>query len=46
MEIDVEKLQKEYFDKALQKIQDIIRIPSVRSEAKPEAPFVEGIKKF
>ncbi|WP_233485487.1 M20/M25/M40 family metallo-hydrolase [Spiroplasma sp. ChiS] len=31
--------------KLYKKIQDIIRIPSVRSEAKPEAPFGEGIKK-
>ncbi|WP_245938496.1 hypothetical protein [Spiroplasma phoeniceum] len=46
MEINVDKLLIEYFDEALQKIQDIIRIPSVRSEAKPGAPFGEGTKKF
>ncbi|MFW4370826.1 MAG: hypothetical protein EHV01_002685 [Spiroplasma sp. hy2] len=45
MEINVDKLLTEYFDEALQKIQDIIRIPSVRSEEKPEAPFGEGTKK-
>lgn len=45
MEINVDKLLTEYFDEALQKIQDIIRIPSVRSEAKPGAPFGEGTKK-
>ncbi len=44
MEIDVIKLQEEYFSEALEKIQEIIQIPSVRSAAQPKAPFGLGTK--
>lgn len=44
MEIDVIKLQEKYFSEALVKIQDVIKIPSVRSAAQPNAPFGAGTK--
>ncbi|WP_338965510.1 MULTISPECIES: hypothetical protein [unclassified Spiroplasma] len=44
MEIDVIKLQEKYFSEALVKIQDVIKIPSVRSAAQPNAPSGAGTK--
>ncbi|AHF58016.1 Sapep family Mn(2+)-dependent dipeptidase [Spiroplasma eriocheiris] len=45
MKIDLEKLQKEYFPAALESIKEIIKIPSVRGEKAPQAPFGENTKK-
>ncbi|AGM25923.1 dipeptidase PepV [Spiroplasma syrphidicola EA-1] len=44
MLIDVKKLQEEYFPLALEKIKEIIKIPSVRSEPVSDGPFGQGTK--